>query len=102
MEIHVDKTNVSVRMNGETLYSNTMEKTLNCIKNIDAILLHYLEEKCLWLETLHDTKMLNGDEKIAAEQRCYHEINRAARQIAVYRALLEQKNAIIVAHLTRF
>lgn len=102
MEIHVDRSTVTIRSNGSILYSNTVHNTLDSIRNMDAILMHYLEAKCLWLETLHDVKSLEGDEKLSAEQKCVREIEVATKQIAIHRFLYEHKNAIIVAHLTRF
>ena len=102
MEISIKEQAVILRLAGEVVYSNSVRHALDAIQNVDAILMYYIESKCLWLETLYDTTGLQGVEKDHAEQKCLREIAHATKQIAVHRTLVEHKNAIIVAHITRF
>ena len=102
MEISIKEQTITLRLVDEVVYSNSVRHALDAIENVDAILMYYIESKCLWLETLYDTKALQGDEKNSAEQKCIQEIAHATKQINIHRTLVEHRNAIIVAHITRF
>jgi len=103
MHILVTKETVEVRAGtGDIVYSQTLANTMKRIENIDSLIMHYLETKCLWMETLHDVRTIEIDNKETRENRCFREIEEADKQIAIHRLLAMHKHSIIATSLTAF